>query len=297
LIRSELEGWSEKIGDARRTKVVGDDEAPAYDRAALVKKEDTHVIVSRDGRLKRVTRLGDPTKIKLRDEDALLAVVQGSSVANVAFFTDQGKAYVMAIHDVPQTAGFGEPVQKFFGFADGEKVVAALSLDPRLVPAAGTPDAALLVATAQGNVLRAPLDPHREPSTRAGRMIVKLGEGDEVAHVELPVAGAKDVLLAGSDGMALRAPLEEVPLLAGAGKGKRGIALGKKARLLGATTRPDLPLETTRGAIELLKARDLARGELGSAGETVKQRGGWTKAVVRGIELVDLGGDGAGEEG
>src|SRR5262249_47799590 len=140
-------------------------------------------------------------KIKMREDDELLAILQGSTLAAVALFSNQGSAYVMAIHDVPQTAGFGEPVQKFFNFADGERVIAAMSLDARLAPAPGA-EAVLLVPTAEGNVAQLPLDPHREPSTRAGRKLVKLGEGDEVVAVEAP--SSKHALLATLHGYALR---------------------------------------------------------------------------------------------
>ena len=280
LIKQELEDYAARYGDARRTKLrADDDDEVAFDPTALIKREDTHVVVSRDGRLKRVRQLGDPTKLRLRDDDALLAVLQASTVAPVALVSNQGSCYVMTTNDVPATAGFGEPVQKFFSFADGERLVGALSLDPRLVPPPGHDAAVLLVATAQGNVLRVPLDPHREPSTRAGRKLVRLVDGDEVVACELPPRGAKDVLLATSDGRALRCPLDEVPLLAGAGKGRRGVELGRGQALVGATAGPRLLLETTRGATEVVTASGRSRAAFGGPGEVLKQRGGYARAL------------------
>ncbi len=43
-----------------------------------------------------------------------------------------GAAYVTRFNDVPASTGYGDPVQKLFKFDDGERVVGALSLDPRL---------------------------------------------------------------------------------------------------------------------------------------------------------------------
>ena len=41
-------------------------------------------------------------------------------------------AYTARIADVPASTGYGEPIQSLFKFKDGEKVVGALSLDPRV---------------------------------------------------------------------------------------------------------------------------------------------------------------------
>ena len=37
--------------------------------------------------------------------------------------------------DVPASTGHGEPIQKLFKLRDGERIVAAVSFDPRLLPA------------------------------------------------------------------------------------------------------------------------------------------------------------------
>jgi DNA gyrase subunit A len=157
-----------------------------------------------------------------------------------------------------------------------------------------------VVATAQGNVAQVGLDAHREPTTRAGRRVVKLGEGDEVVSVELPAKGSKHLLVATAKGCALRVPLADVPTLAGAGKGKRAVALEKGDRLIGATTRPKLPVETTRGAEDTVAQKDTPLGALGDEPAVIKQRGGF-KRVLPEPELLELtelpGGNGAGAGG
>ena len=279
LIKGELEELAGRYGDKRRTAIrMKDGEAESFDESALVIKEDVFVFLTREGRVKRTKSYEDPSKVRVREEDELLTVLQGSTLAPCAFFTNYGSAYVIAIHELPPTAGYGEPIQKHFNFKDGERVVGAASLDPRLVPL--DPELAIFAATAQGNVLRVPLQPHREPSTRAGRKLLKLGEGDEVVAVELALDPKADVFLCTSGGHALRAKLEEVPLLSSAGKGKRGVELGKKEALIGATLGPSLRLLTTRGATEDLAAKDVSRAELGGPGVEVKQRGGWQRTLV-----------------
>ena len=77
------------------------------------------------------------------------------------------------------STGYGDPVQKLFKFDDGERVVGALSLDPR---AAAAREAAR-GRRGSGYGLRFALAPHTEVSTRAGRRFAKPGEGDEIVGV------------------------------------------------------------------------------------------------------------------
>ena len=62
-----------------------------------------------------------------------MAVFAGSTRASCVFFSNFGAAYTSRIIDVPASTGYGEPIQKQFKLKDGEKIVAAMSLDPRVV--------------------------------------------------------------------------------------------------------------------------------------------------------------------
>ena len=63
----------------------------------------------------------------------MLAAFAGSTRASCVFFSNFGVAYTCRIIDVPASTGYGEPIQKQFKLKDGEKIVAAMSLDPRVV--------------------------------------------------------------------------------------------------------------------------------------------------------------------
>ena len=109
-------------------------------------------------------------------EIRVLAVLPGSTRASVVFFTNLGAAYTSRIVDVPASTGYGEPVQKLFKLRDGERVMAAFSLDPRVSWAtlprarkAEPPPVHALAVTSDGYSLRFSLEPFVEPSTRAGR--------------------------------------------------------------------------------------------------------------------------------
>ncbi len=91
------------------------------------------MIVTRDGWVKRQKEVKDLGTTRLREGDTVLAVLAGSTRATCVFFSSTGTAYTCRIVDVPASTGYGEPVQSLFKMKDGEKIVGALSLDPRSV--------------------------------------------------------------------------------------------------------------------------------------------------------------------
>jgi DNA gyrase subunit A len=198
----------------RRTKVsFRGAEEMTFDAEALIADEDAHVVITRDGWIKRVREVKDPSSTRLREGDAVMTVLAGSLKANLVLFSNFGTAYVTRFNDVPASTGYGDPVQKLFKFDDGERVVAALSLDTRL----WRPEK-LLGVTRQGQGMRFPLAPHLEISTRAGRRYAKTGEGDEIVGVQ-PVEDKDLVAVLTERTSALVCKVAEINELAGPGKG------------------------------------------------------------------------------
>src|SRR6202035_2913846 len=105
---------------------------PEYSADDFIVEEDNVVIVSRDGWVKRQKEVKDLTTTRLREGDSVLAALAGSTRASAVFFSNAGVAYTCRIIDVPASTGYGEPIQRLFKLKDGEKIVAAVSLDPRV---------------------------------------------------------------------------------------------------------------------------------------------------------------------
>ena len=78
-------------------------------------RENSNVVLTRDGWIKRVGRLASVEGTRTREGDAVLAVVPGSTLDHVILFADDGTAYTMRINQVPASSGYGEPVAKFRG--------------------------------------------------------------------------------------------------------------------------------------------------------------------------------------
>src|SRR5437867_3087213 len=110
LVRTELVAIGEKYGDARRTKVGGGEEL-TYDPEAYIVHEEATVLLSRDGWLKRVREVKDPSATRLREGDALAAMLPGTTRDRLVLYSTTGTMYVLRVADVPATTGYGEPVQ------------------------------------------------------------------------------------------------------------------------------------------------------------------------------------------
>jgi DNA gyrase subunit A len=293
LVRDEIEEIQKRYGDKRRTAIQAAEEV-SFTEDDFIVEEDNVVIVSRDGWVKRQKEVRDLSTTRLREGDAVLAVVQGSTRATAVFFSNFGVAYTARIIDVPASTGYGEPVQKLFKLRDGERIVAALSLDPRVAgdikpPQEGEPPPVHAVAvTSDGYSFRFGLDAFVEPSTRAGRRFARPADGVEVLGVE-KVTGTEIIIAATREAHAMLTRVDEINYLSGPGK---GVILVKLASdddaVLGfraATGERDiLRVETSRGAevtIGLGKYDPTGRG---GKGRELLQRGQFTRVIAADVE-------------
>ncbi|HVY46935.1 MAG TPA: DNA topoisomerase IV subunit A, partial [Minicystis sp.] len=257
VVKDELLDIKKKYADKRRTRLAASTDEPEFQAEDFIVAEDAHVVLSAQGWVKRLRELKDPSATRLRDGDAVLAAVAGSTRASVAFFSNLGGCYVCRIHDVPPSTGYGDPVQKLFKLADGERMIAMLSFDPRALdtPAptegAAEPEPPFAIAVTRGGLgFRFSLRPHREPSTRAGRRFARLNEGDEVLAV-MPTGADDAVVCAVSDGHVLGVKVDEIAVLSGAGKGAMVIKVHEGERVVGAglalAARDTVTIETEKG--------------------------------------------------
>ncbi|MCC7008188.1 MAG: DNA topoisomerase IV subunit A [Acidobacteria bacterium] len=288
IIRQEIELIQKAYGGARRTEIVSAVEEKEYSAEDFVVDEDNVVIVTRDGWVKRQKEVKDLAATRVREGDAVLTALAGSTRATVVFFSNVGAAYSIKIADVPASTGYGEPIQRLFKFKDGERVIGAFSLDPREgTIASKSPDVPApvhaLAATSDGYSLRFSLAPFADPSTRAGRRFARLADGAEVVGVA-KVTGTEIVIAATRQARAMLCRLGEVNFLAGPGRGVILIKLQKDDdRLLGfvASTgdRDLLTVETTRGAEQTISTAKYDVTSRGGRGRELLQRGQFTRVV------------------
>jgi DNA gyrase subunit A len=294
VVRDELDEIQANYGknDKRRTLIESEDEI-SFTADDFIVEEDNVVIVSRDGWVKRQKEVRDLSTTRLREGDSVLAVLPGSTRSSVVIFSNFGAAYTSRIIDVPASTGYGEPIQKLFKLRDGERVVAALSLDPRVAgditpkKEGAIPKVHALAVTSDGYSLRFGLDGFVEPSTRAGRRYARPSQGVEVLGVA-KITGDEIIIAATEEARAMICPADEVNFLSGPGKGVILIKLSGKDQVLGfiASTgdRDIMRVETTRGAEQTISTTKYEITGRGGKGRELLQRGQFTRVIPQDVE-------------
>ena len=136
IVDEELGELLKNYADPRRTRIDHEGTAAVIEfrQEDYIVDEDAWVIVSRDGWVKRQKSFTDLASIRMRDDDAIGWVVRASARQTLTFFTNRGVAYTLRCHEIVMTTGYGDPVQTFFTFGDGERLISVISNDPRCLP-------------------------------------------------------------------------------------------------------------------------------------------------------------------
>ena len=289
VVKGELGEVKKALADRRRTvvKVSGTEEQVELSAEDFIVEEDANVVLTRDGWVKRVRELKDPSSTRVREGDEVVTVMPGSTKEPVVFFTNYGSAYVTLINDIMPTTGYGTPVQAMFKFKDGERVIAGLSLDPR-----ARRSEQLLAVSRNGFGLRFSVEPHTEVSTRAGRKFARPAKGDEIVTVA-PVHDKEHVCVATQKGHVLVCLVSEINVLQNPGKGVTLIKVDGKDKVIGsavARAKSEKPL-----TIESAKGRRFDIGPTthkpvgrGGKGHMVLKRANTFHVVPQPVEVVSF---------
>jgi len=300
LIRSELDEIRDAYGENRRTKVVGPQDEVEFSEEVYIVAEDAFCIVTREGWFKRQKSYTDLDAIRVRDGDGVGWVMPASSRECLVLVTDRGRAYSLRVDDVPMTTGYGEPVQTRFDFDDGERVVGVFTTDTRTLPEIGEkalaavqpgdpPPPYVFAVSRRGKCLRFSVEPHREPSNRNGRLIMRLEKSDDGVVYAAASNGAEIVSLASRSGRCLLFRVDDVKVLAGPGKGVTAIKLMKTDHVLGAklvTHRMDgVTVTTNRGREETVRSNKFSIVARGNPGREIIRSGYIASVLFEPTEL------------
>ncbi len=240
LIKSELLAVREEYGDKRKSVIKAADEVE-FSQEDFIVHEDTTIILSKMGWVRRVKTVGE--SIRFKEGDELLAMLPANTRDNIGVFSSAGKAYVIKAFDLPAGSGFGEPVQHLFKFGDGERPVSALNMTrvAEGAPEAGEEpapkkDKQQSLALAGGSVTALSvsaggvgflfdLSGFNAVTTRAGKKFAGIKAGDSIMGVS--VLSEPNVLFLTSEGKAVVLAAKHIPTLSGAGKGVKLVNVKK----------------------------------------------------------------------
>jgi len=224
VVKEELLEVKTKFADKRRTEIMSAEEDVEFED--LIPEEEIVVILSRDGYIKRMPlqtyrcqgRGGKGVKgatPKSGDEAAIITV--SSTHRDIFLFTSRGRVYAIKGHVLPEPkVGKGRLVSNYINLDANESIVAVA--DSKLKGAKY-----VFFITEKGTAKRLPAE-ELVNLTRAGRIVLSLGEGDKIARVRF-TSGEDELLFVTAHGKALRVKEDEFRPMGRQAKGVRGIRL------------------------------------------------------------------------
>ena len=227
LIR-DLKQISAKYGDDRRTEISEKSEDKPIDKRQLIAEEDTIVVVTRDGYVKRCSiksykGSGDDATPGLKSGDVVVAIGQTLTTDYLVCFTNIGNYLVIPVHKLPENRFKDEGVHlnTMIQLAAGEKIVKAIAVHQI------RNDIYLALLSRFGQIKRMCLTSIETMKRSRPAKCMKLLNGDEVVGVQI-LTGNSDLLVLTSNGMGSLYNENELTILGPKAGGVKSISgLGK----------------------------------------------------------------------
>lgn len=232
IIKDELAEVKSAFATPRRTVIQ--DWGSDLDDEDLIAREDMVVTVSHAGYIKRVPlstyraqKRGGKGRsgMATRDEDFVSRLFVANTHTPVLFFSSEGQVYKEKVWRLPLAApnARGKALVNMLPLEKGERITTIMPL-PEDEASWETLD--VMFATASGGVRRNKLSDFVNVN-RAGKIAMKLDEGDHIVDVQICTEN-DDVLLTTADGQCIRFAVPEVRVFKGRDStGVRGINLAK----------------------------------------------------------------------
>ncbi len=261
IIRNELTEVKTNFATPRRTEIIEND--GEVEDEDLIAREDMVITVSHAGYVKRVPlsayraqRRGGKGRagVQMRDEDFVTKMFVANTHTPILFFSTEGTVYRMKVWRLPigNPQSKGKALINLLPLALGERITTILPL-PDAAPDAAKPY--LMFATQSGGVRRNDLEDF-ESINRAGKIAMKLDEGDHITGVEI-CTEHDDVLLTTALGQCIRFDVNDIRVFKGRDStGVRGIKLddGDKVISMAILRHMEATSEERAGFIKMSRA-------------------------------------------
>ncbi|MBN2111469.1 DNA gyrase subunit A [Candidatus Woesearchaeota archaeon] len=235
IIKKELSEIKEKYGDKRRTQVIlgGDSEIEVED---LIKPENVVVTISHAGYIKRIPvstykeqKRGGKGVIAAgkKEEDFIEDLFVANTHSSLLFFTNKGKVHWLKVYQIPEATrqAKGTAIVNLIQLEKDEKIATYVPVDEF------KSDLFITIATKHGTVKRTSLDNFSNPR-RGGIVAIAVNKGDELIDARL-TDGKKELVIATSEGMAVRFNETDIRPMGRTAAGVRGIKIKGADRVVG----------------------------------------------------------------
>lgn len=233
IIKTELGELLERYGDERRTQIVYS--AEDFSIEDMIADEDVVVTISNKGFIKRMPLSGYRRQRRggkgmkgttTREEEYVEHLFVATNHNYILFFSESGKCYWLKVYEIPEGGRL----------ARGRAIVNLIEINKEDAIKAFVPvkslededylkDKSIVMCTAQGQIKKTTLEAYSRPR-RDGIIAINIKEGDNLLAAEL-TDGDSNIILANSNGRAIRFHEADVRQMGRNTSGVRGMTLGK----------------------------------------------------------------------
>ena len=238
IIKNELAEMKEKLGDARRTKIINHELGKMTDED-VIPEEDAVILLTDENYVKRTSmtdyrrqnRGGKGKRgLTTKESDTVAQLITASTHDFLSFFTNKGRVFRLRAFDVP-AAGLqakGTPVVNLLSLQPEEKVTSIIKYSK---DEAQSGDGYLFMATTNGTIKKTKAKEY-ENIRANGLIAIKLDDGDELRWVRR-TSGNDDVIMSTAFGQAIRFNEQDARSMGRSARGVRGIRLRPGDKVVG----------------------------------------------------------------
>lgn len=238
IIKSELAEMKEKLGDARRTKIINHELGKMTDED-VIPEEDAVILLTDENYVKRTSmtdyrrqnRGGKGKRgLTTKESDTVAQLITASTHDFLSFFTNKGRVFRLRAFDVPAASlqAKGTPVVNLLSLQPEEKVTSIIKYSK---DEAQSGDGYLFMATTNGTIKKTKAKEY-ENIRANGLIAIKLDDGDELRWVRR-TSGNDDVIMSTAFGQAIRFNEQDARSMGRSARGVRGIRLRPGDKVVG----------------------------------------------------------------
>ncbi|MBO7485816.1 MAG: DNA topoisomerase (ATP-hydrolyzing) subunit A [Spirochaetaceae bacterium] len=289
-IKDETIEIARKYGDDRKTDIVAD-EITEINIEDMIKKEEVVILISNLGYIKRISasaykRQGRGGKgsnsAKLVEDDFINKIFIASTHDYVTFITNEGKAYWIKVHEIPEASrnSRGAHIKGLLAVSSDEEITTVVTLKDF------SDNQFMFMSTAKGVVKKVKTSEFQNAKTR-GIIAIKLDEGDKLVNAVLS-EGNDEIVMITRKGKALRINEEEVRAMGRASRGVTGIRLSSEDELTAALKVNDnekMLLMTEFGYGKRVEYNEFAQHGRGTGGQKVYEVKEKTGEIIGAVSI------------
>ncbi|MFA5542715.1 MAG: DNA topoisomerase IV subunit A [Bacilli bacterium] len=223
VITNELTETLKQLSTPRKTVIENEVDELIVEVTKLIPKEDTYVIITHDGYIKRLTpksyKSEDETKLK--EGDVVTAIYQSTTLDTILLFTNLGNYVFLPVQNIPEVKhkDFGYNVSTLVNIEANEKVIFTVNVDDF--------DAKkyLLFTTKNGLTKRTPLSDMKATRYSNALKATKIRDEDELVSVDITEDPKAEVIMCTKEGYINRYNSDEISIMAPASFGVKAIEL------------------------------------------------------------------------